>query len=394
MNRQLLTFFLFVKIATSFAQISFEPGYFIDNENHRTECLIRNNEWKNNPDKFIYTSDSTGEKKSGNLTTVKEFGVYNVFRFVRGNIEIDRSPDDPNTITYGNEPVWEKGKFFLKVLVEGKASLYYFEEANLMRFFYSISDTSIKQLVYKRYLVEGGNLSINEGYKIQLMTELSCLDSGMKPIMNLGYNKIDLEEYFKSYNKCKGNPFVVYHPKTDAKMFHVKITAGIDHSSVSIANVYGNSIIHFGNQNNYRASAEAEFVLPYNRHKWSLVFEPAYQYFIAEQKVKRGTATINFKSVEFSAGIRNYLFLNKSSRIYTDAFYNANYSVNFNSLIKFDYADSLVIGTGSNLAFGGGFEFKRFSLELRLNTNRRLLWWYLYWTSKYERTSLILGFKF
>jgi hypothetical protein len=38
-----------------YSQINFEKGYFYNNENKKIECLIKNNDWLNNPTQIKYT---------------------------------------------------------------------------------------------------------------------------------------------------------------------------------------------------------------------------------------------------------------------------------------------------------------------------------------------------
>ena len=51
-NLVALIFLLIAKC--SFGQIRYENGYYIDNNNRRTECLIKNVDWGNNPKGFIF----------------------------------------------------------------------------------------------------------------------------------------------------------------------------------------------------------------------------------------------------------------------------------------------------------------------------------------------------
>lgn len=48
MKKLIIVFLIFLPIL-SFSQINFESGYIIRNNNIKTECLIRNVAWKNNP---------------------------------------------------------------------------------------------------------------------------------------------------------------------------------------------------------------------------------------------------------------------------------------------------------------------------------------------------------
>jgi hypothetical protein len=53
MKNLLLTALLFL-FSFSYAQITFEKGYFINNSGDRTECFIKNIDWRDNPTKFEY----------------------------------------------------------------------------------------------------------------------------------------------------------------------------------------------------------------------------------------------------------------------------------------------------------------------------------------------------
>jgi hypothetical protein len=76
------------------AQIRFEEGYLINNDDQKTECLILNLDWQKNPTYFVYKLDKDGELDTGKLVNVKEFGVYGYSRFIRTEVEIDRSLED------------------------------------------------------------------------------------------------------------------------------------------------------------------------------------------------------------------------------------------------------------------------------------------------------------
>ncbi len=54
MKKLLFNLFFLLLFANSFAQISFEKGYFLNESGDKTTCLIKNIDWKNNPVKFSY----------------------------------------------------------------------------------------------------------------------------------------------------------------------------------------------------------------------------------------------------------------------------------------------------------------------------------------------------
>ena len=126
--------FCFITVR-AFGQITFEKGYIIDNNNRKVECLIKNSDWKNNPKEFDYKLSDNDSPKKGNLSTIKEFSVPGVMKFIRVDTKIDRSPMDESVLSDSINPDWSSERLFLKVLVEGKASLYFYQEDLFWRFF-------------------------------------------------------------------------------------------------------------------------------------------------------------------------------------------------------------------------------------------------------------------
>ncbi|RZJ48536.1 MAG: tRNA modification GTPase, partial [Flavobacterium sp.] len=148
MKKNLLFALLFYYTFTN-AQISFEKGYFISNNGKRTECYIRNLDWKGNPKEFKYKLQlNDPEVKIENIATTEEFGIDTENKYKRFKIKIDRSDDDIKKITTNRDPDWREETIFLKILVEGDATLYSYSENNTNRFFYSTKTIPTEQLIY------------------------------------------------------------------------------------------------------------------------------------------------------------------------------------------------------------------------------------------------------
>ena len=49
MKKQLLFLLTIILSFNCYSQISFEKGYYINNSYQKTNCLIKNIDWKNNP---------------------------------------------------------------------------------------------------------------------------------------------------------------------------------------------------------------------------------------------------------------------------------------------------------------------------------------------------------
>ena len=107
----LLAFFL---CTNAFTQIKFEKGYFINNQNQKIECLIKNSDWKNNPTSFDYKLDENSEVKTNSINNAIEFGIYNFSKYIRADIMIDRSSVYIDKLNYNRNLTFNEERLFLK----------------------------------------------------------------------------------------------------------------------------------------------------------------------------------------------------------------------------------------------------------------------------------------
>ncbi len=361
---------------TSYTQINYEKGYFIDNDGNRTGCLIKNIDWASNPTKFKYKLSENDKPAIKTIKEIKEFGVSDLI-YKRYLVKIDRSSDILGKLSLFSKPEFNNETLFLKTLVEGNASLYEYLDNNLERYFYSTSDINIEQLVFKRYTITDFKIGKNFLFRQQLFNTLKCESLNLNNVKNLNYSKKDLKIYFKKYNKCI-NPTDVSKEKKQRKvLFNLSLRSGINLTSFKIFNRHADIItlsnvkVDYETIIGYRFGIETEFIMPFNKNKWSVIFEPTFNHFEAESKTLESTnsqtATIHFNSFELPFGIRHYFFLNQKSKI----FINAELSIILNNKTKVDFEkdytkDILFEKTRSNLSFGIGYNYNnKFSFEYR-----------------------------
>jgi hypothetical protein len=390
----LLIFFTSV----SFGQIKYEKGYFINNDNKRIECLIKNREWKTNPTEFDYKIGKSGKAEIGNITSVKEFGIDNYYKFVGADVKIDRSFNPKTSITTEKDPIWKQEKLFLKVLVEGKANLYVFEGENIVKYFYSMNGgNTIDQLVYKEYKVDM-NLVKNTTFRQQIWKDLQFKDTFKDEVQNMPYTAEALGKYFTAYDSSFGNTVTQIKPIERKSYLNLKLTPGVNFSSgsMSIPVGVGKPLkpVTFKSNQTFRLGLDAEWVFAYNKYKWALVFEPTYQSFKSGPDPKDGT--IDYSSIEFPLGVRYYYHLNDQTRLYLNGFYIPGFGMNFNSTVKYipdtNVQKSFDVKSSGNIAVGGGVDYKKFSMEARYYTNRTLSD-EPYLDPVYNRFSIILGYR-
>lgn len=107
----------------SFSQIVFENGYFINESDQKINCLIRNVEWMNNPTSFQYKLSREDSVQKADTKTVKEFSIIGESKFIRATVKIDKSSNILEKLSSDRNPVFVEETLFLKLLVEGNASL-------------------------------------------------------------------------------------------------------------------------------------------------------------------------------------------------------------------------------------------------------------------------------
>ena len=390
----------------SYSQVSFEKGYYIDNNDQKISCLIKNLDWKNNPTKFEFKLSENSETQKADIKSIKEFAITNATKFIRSTVKIDRSSGNVNNLNADKNPVFSEEQLFLKVLVEGKANLYEYTDSDLKRYFYNKTDAPIEQLIYKSYMISDLDVGKNTKFRQQLWMDLNCPNFKLSDVEKVEYKKNDLVQYFTKYSSCLTNESVEYTPKQKKDLFNLTIRSRLYNSSLAIKNsMYNLRNTDFGKKTRIGFGVEAEYILPFNKNKWSIAIEPSYQSFKSEKTtnvkdVSGGiqNVSIDYSSIEVPLTIRHYFFLNKNAKL----FVNASYVIDFalKSSVEFTRNDdsnfnTLEIKSRNNPAIGIGFKQNdRYSIELRYQTSSEILANYVFWSSNYKTVAIIFGYSF
>jgi hypothetical protein len=163
-------------------------------------------------------------------------------------------------------------------------------------------------------------------------------------------------------------------------------------SSVSDAIIQPSPEVNFDNKAGYRIGIESELVTPFNRNKWSLLFEPNFLYYQLGEYEEDSSTPANYSAIEFPVGARYYMFLNDNSRLFFDALFNPNFSINFNPGVEY-LISRYKTSSRSNLLIGAGYDIKKFSLELRYYSQRDILYNYPFWSFESSGLQLIFRYK-
>lgn len=393
--KHILFFYFLILVSTStLAQTYYEPGYFIDENGTITEGLIKNLDWKSNPTKFTYKEAEESESYQLDISTIKEFGIGTYFKFIRAKVNIDKSSDNINQLDKSRTPNFKEETVFLKVLLEGDATLYQYKAKNLNRYFYSVKGSKIEQLIYRRFLI-GESIVVDRKFIDQLKFNLECVNFEENIFSSLQYSDKDLLPIFVSYSQCKDITPRIYIDKRKKDLLNLSIKPGISINSFAInqSDFITSSKRNFEKSLNFKFGVEAEFLLPYNNTKWAIIIEPTFQTYSTEEDTSSGIKfTFKYQSIEIPVGLRYRMFLNKENILYLNAFFV--YDLSLQKELK--YGNSKIeILTLPNILLGLGFKKgEKFTVEYRISTNRHFL------TqpdgefiSKYSYSSLVLGYN-
>lgn len=413
-NHFLVILFIFLNL-TGYSQINYEKGYYINNSGQKVDGFIKNKDWSNDPTEFDFKITLKTESNLLSIDVVKEFGVYGDIKYVRKTVNLDRSSNRAEKLSDKKEPKFETVKIFLKVLVDGEATLYSYTDYNLKRFFYKLKDSSVEPLVYKKYILSYNKVAENDKFKQQLFLSLKCSDITIKDLEKLRYKKNQLIELFVKYNQCQDSDYIQYDNQKSTKgkdWFNLNLRLGLNYSSATLTK---KTILRdipypdFDRKLGLRLGLEAEAILPFNNNKWSIIFESTYQSYSQDNKwvaedISGGSNefqnSITYKVIEFALGGRHYFFLSDNSKIFVNSSFNVDFSDFFNDSVLISegggkYKTEAVTIINSYFGFGVGLKHDKYSIEFRFITNRDFESTYqnrVYWTSNFKNMSLIFGY--
>lgn len=394
--KNIFTIILLILIhSTVFCQIKFEKGYFIDNDNKRTECYIKNVDWKNNPTSFDVKITENAEKETKNIENVKIFAIQNYSKYLRANVNMDTSSPNFNDLNHNKAPQYKRMNVFLKVLVEDSSTLYYYEKGNLKRFFAQFKSEDIEPLIYKQYINGKDGVTENAQFRQYLSNKLKCSQLEFRDFELLKYNESDLVRLFEKYNSCLNpNSTTKKILSTKKVIINVKALFGINRSSFDFHYISGFSkdiLIPFANKITPHIGVEIESILPFNKNKWSLFSAPNYTFYKVQSS--SNTKGLAYHAIEIPVNIRYYMFFNSKSCLFINS--GVTVGLPFKKTIDVEgYAANIDTAPSFCFNFGIGYSYDIWSIELRNDRPKNILDTYRGLYSKFLKSSLILAYKF
>ncbi len=394
----LLSLFFFCFISLS-AQINFNSGYFIKNDGEKVDCLIKNYDWLNNPIEIWYKFSEMGPEKAISKDEIIEFGINGGVVFEKHRVQMDRSLPSMNRLSDERNPVFNEEELLLKKVLAGKAVLYSYTDQSLNRFFYSLNDGEIQQLVYKKYRISGTKIGENNQFRQQLLNLFDCAGISKSRYEKLRYTIKDMTELFTDYNNCDASGSVVYSEENVSgkkDLFNLTIKGGIRANTIeAVQNSIGSSTeIDFDNPTSFQLGLEGEFIFNFNKNKWSAVAEVYYYSFKTSDNTSINNVIITEYSLDYSAvelliGGRYSMFTGDNSRVYITASLATSLSGNNELLRAGNKVDTVV--SLANLGLAAGFNYGPGYIEIKYGAEKVF---FDIIESRYSSFSVLAGFSF
>ncbi|MBD3580910.1 outer membrane beta-barrel protein [Flavobacterium selenitireducens] len=377
--KKLLAMALLLPLA-AIAQIKFENGYIIANDGKRTDCLIRNRGWNNNPTKFEYKLSAEASVIDGDLQNIAEFGIEGDVKYTRATVDMERS-----SVKVGKQQRDAKYKLvsethFLRNLYTGQHSLYVLEESGLLKFFDRKPSGEFSQLIYIEYIDQNRVLRKYNHFHSQLLNEFSCPDATLSSFGKLEYKISSLTDYYRKTGECKGEKAVVQ--KRAKGDFNLRPFVGIKNMKLNAdPGGQGNAEVS-SKKSSVAYGLEFEYILPTNKNKWAVLVALEYNTLKDKLDLPDGISTIDKRAeIEYSAiqipvGARYYTHLSDNMKFFATGlvvlnFMNKDSQVVYNGgADRFDYI--YFEGNSYNFGIGAGLSYKKLNAEIRYYAPQRL----------------------
>lgn len=296
-------------ISTSLlAQDLFEEGYYLNNQGENVQGYIDVFPLTDSPTSIRFKKNRSDNLRSLSISEVSAFQVSG-FKFVRfiGDIDLNLTPSS-NT-----DAEFEDRQIFLRVIVEGEASLYSYKESDSEIYFYSTLTVPPTQLLNTEFIRADNSYAFNPIYKNQLRKLIEC-ESNLGIIDDLKYDKKNLIYFFKEYNSCIDKPSKTFSGLSisSPKYLNISLSVGAtSYSMVATTQLNNIRIVRFKDNAIPNIALELEQLLPVTKNKISIWLRGDFKSFtdseVARFEGVNESSKLYYNTIETSLGARGYV---------------------------------------------------------------------------------------
>jgi phage pi2 protein 07 len=183
------------------AQERFQTGYIVDLKGDTVIGEIDNRQWERNPVEIKFRKNPTDLVIVFNQFQIKAFGVAGN-NYISALVKVENTSRNVQNLSFSAEPEITTEAAFLKVIVQGPKSLYFYQNRMDIPNFYIYYESEYQLLMYKKYLKKTMNdheLIENKSYLGLLTLYLSDCKNINGKINKTSYNLESLKSLFDAY---------------------------------------------------------------------------------------------------------------------------------------------------------------------------------------------------
>ncbi len=240
MNTTLKTIVMVSFLLSQFSAFSYGqneeyfPGFIIKSEGDTLKGLVNYTDWKSNPDKIWFKKGQESEMETYFPMDILAFGI-NEDVFITTTVDVEVSTTEISMMSENPTPKLETRLVFLKKLIEGKKSLYYYRHAGQKENFYIENNGKYELLIHKLYLRRNSGRSFqahNNRYIGQLKLYFEgCLQVSRK-LVNMRYNLKSMISIFEKYYSSCSETSASYHIPKKLHKSNNGVLAGVSHTDL------------------------------------------------------------------------------------------------------------------------------------------------------------------
>jgi hypothetical protein len=243
--KNLLILSLLLLAINAFSQTGYVNGYVVKNSGDTIRGQIYFSGWDLTP-KQIQFKDANGAEQLFSAAQLKSFSITGVDNYLSKIIAVDISPIQDNDLLSVDTSILQIDTIFLRIIVNGPASLYYYHGQDQKEHFFIDKNNNAQELVYHRYKVIQDGVQYNREDKKfigQLIYYLSDCPEMRSGLSNLDYSESSLQPIFISYAQCKGSntSYIAQKNSSSAKL---GVIAGASFSNELFS---GDAYLHINN---------------------------------------------------------------------------------------------------------------------------------------------------
>lgn len=386
--RYFLILFMLLFTINGFSQNGYVNGYVVKTNGDTLKGQIYFPGWDVTPKQIQFHQANAAEEQFS-VSQLRSFSITGVDNYISSVVTIDISPVDDNSLQSVDSSILRVDTIFLRVLVKGPASLYYYRGADQKQHYFIGKNDAVNELIYHRYKVTQNSLQfVREDKKFigQLTYYMSDCPEMRNTFDNLKYSESSMQPVFISYANCKGSSssFIAKQDNISARF---GLLAGGSFSSVTFKGLGFENIqdASFNNAIGPVFGVKLDFYLIPKNKNYSLYDDLEFQPLSFTGMGTSSSSGVFFYKYTYKINV-DYLFLNTMFRYYFGQgdwkpFLNAGIVnafkviTNSDSVITVGNAPSgqtttrnqlfTLEGRESGLEFGAGVMWKKFNIDLR-----------------------------